>query len=94
MTASLVARHKVNDFAHWKKGYDEAASMRQGGGVIEDRVHRDLDDPNMVTVYHRFADASAAKAFAASMDTKEMQEIFKNAGVSGPVEIILREDVE
>ena len=36
MTVSMIARHKVNDFATWKKGYDGSAQMLKDGGIIGD----------------------------------------------------------
>ena len=38
------------------------------------RVLRDLDDPNLVIVYHEFADASAAQAFMALVNSDQFRE--------------------
>ena len=95
MTVSMIASHKVNDFATWKKGYDENAQFRKDGGVIADSVHRALDDPNMVTVYHQFADESTAKAFGARFDSDEFRAMVKDMGINlETLEVRLLEDVE
>ncbi len=96
MTVSMVARHKVNDFAQWKKAYDEVGTaIRQQGGVIADSVHRALDDPNMVYVYHQFEDASTAKAYEARLDGDEFRALAKEIGINlETLEVWLLEDVE
>lgn len=51
MSVSMIAKHMVEDFARWKQTYGEqGVGIREQGGVIADHVHRDLDDPQMVTV--------------------------------------------
>ena len=94
MTASIFARHKVNDFATWKKVYDEVAPLRKDGGVIADSVHRGADDPNTVIVYHQFGDLSATQEFMAAMNKAEFQAVLKNAGVQPEtLEMWVGEDV-
>lgn len=63
MTVSMFTRSKVKDFDIWKEMFDGGAEFVKQKGVIASRVLRDLDDPNLVIVYHEFADASTAKAF-------------------------------
>ena len=95
MTVSMIARHKVNDFATWKKGYDGTAQFRKDGGVTADSVHRALDDPNMVTVYHQFADESTAKAFGARVNSDEFRAVTKEMGIDlDTLQVWLLEDVE
>lgn len=94
MTASIFARHKVNDFATWKKVYDENVPLRKEGGLIAESVHRDPDDPNTVIVYHQFADLSTTKEFIAAMNKEEFQSVLKNAGVKPEtLEMWVGEDV-
>lgn len=68
MTVSLIARHEVKNFDAWKKVYDGNAEFIKGLGVIAESVHRDLDNPNMVTVYHQFADVATLEAFTSAMN--------------------------
>jgi quinol monooxygenase YgiN len=81
MTVSGIARHEVNDFDTWKKSYDASAEYIKGMGVIADSVHRDLDDPNMVTVYHQFADVATAKAFTATLNSGDFKAQAAQSGV-------------
>jgi hypothetical protein len=35
-----VIRHNVRDYAAWRKGYDDVASMQKAGGVTEESVYQ------------------------------------------------------
>lgn len=95
MTASIFVRHQVNDFATWKKVYDEVIPLRKEGGVITESTHRDPDDPNTVIGYHQFADLSTAQAFIAAMKgNEEFQSVLKKAGVKPEtIEMWVGEDI-
>ena len=81
MTICGFARHKVKDFATWKKVYDETPpQVIKEAGIIADRVFRDLDDPNVVVVYHEFETKEKLKAFMALLTSDEFRE---RAGVAG-----------
>ena len=81
MTVSVFVRHKVEDFAAWKKMYDQGSQMRRDAGVLGDSVYRDPDDPNMAIVYIQHADVSAAKAQAARLDSDEFRSMAKTVGI-------------
>lgn len=89
--ATLFVKHEVNDFANWKRVYDDFASYRKEHGVTGASVHRDPEDSNMVIVTHQFENLSQAQAFANSEDLKSTMD---KAGVSGPPEIWITEDLE
>ena len=94
MTASMFARHQVNDFASWKKVYNEVAPLREAGGVIAASVHRDANDPNTVVVYHQFTDLSALEAWTTTMNEEEFQSALAKAGVKPEtLQVWLGEDV-
>ncbi len=97
MTYTLIARHEVKDFDTWKQGFDARAEYLITAGVIASSVHRDLDDPNMVTVQHQFTDLGAAKAFMARFDSDEFRnsDVLKKAGVNLETMVAMgMEDVE
>jgi hypothetical protein len=79
MTTFFV-RHQVEDYAQWRKTYDDFAEMRGTLGVTAASTYQALDDPNDVTVIHEFATPEAAKAFGAS---PELRDAMHNAGVVG-----------
>lgn len=93
MTVTLIGRHEVKDFDAWKKVYDSSTAIRDESGVMADSIHRDLDNPNLVTVYHQFADAAAASAYAARLDSDQFRAMAEEVGIVLPVEVRLMTDV-
>ncbi|MGD8321714.1 MAG: cyclase [Gemmatimonadota bacterium] len=77
----LFARHSVQDFAAWKKVYDDFDAERREMGVRGHGVFQAVDDPNDVTVWHDFDSADAAGEFG---ESARLREIMENAGVAGP----------
>ncbi len=91
MTATLFVKHKVRDYRAWKPVYDELGAVRKQNGVTTASIHRDPKDPNTVIVVHQFRDLTEATRFA---DSKDLKSAMEKAGVSGPPEFWLSEDVE
>ena len=89
--ATLFVKHTVSDYSKWKSIYDRFASTRKEMGVTGASVHRDPNDANTLIVVHHFADLDAARGF---VESEELKSAMANAGVSGPPEIWLAEDVE
>ena len=81
---TMFVRHKVTDYAQWKRAYDAFDATRKKFGVIGDSVYRDADDSSSVIVTHAFKDTNAAKAFVSS---EELRSAMEQAGVAGPPEI-------
>jgi quinol monooxygenase YgiN len=80
----LFVRHEVNDYAAWRKVYNEFGKVRRNLGVTAAAVYRSNDNPNDVTVTHDFKSLEQAKAFIASPDLKTAME---KAGVKGAPQI-------
>ena len=70
----MYVRHEVNDYAAWRKVYDDFDATRRKMGVTAQAVYRTIDNPNDVTVTHDFGSVEAAKAFAASAELKGAME--------------------
>jgi quinol monooxygenase YgiN len=90
MTLAIV-RHHVQDYAAWRKVYDDLAPVQKAGGVTEESVYQDKDDANEVVVLHSFADRAKADAFLAS---SELREGMQRAGVVGQPRIELFEEAK
>lgn len=88
---TMFAKHKVSDFNTWKNAYDEFAPFRNEMSVAGASVHRDVNDPNVVTVIHIFGSLDAATAF---VNSDELKSAMMDAGVVGPPDIWFTEDVE
>ncbi|MBV9355387.1 MAG: DUF1330 domain-containing protein [Chloroflexi bacterium] len=87
MTLAVV-RHRVRDYAAWRKVYDEFAPAQQAGGVTAQSVYQVAGDPNEVLVLHEFPDRASADAFMAS---SELRQAMERAGVEGEPRIELVE---
>jgi heme-degrading monooxygenase HmoA len=93
MTNTLaLVRHRVADFDAWKKEYDGFASIQAEHGVRAHQVLRSIENPNDVTVEHKFDSPEAARAFFAM---PELKEAMGEAGVNADsVEISYFDEVE
>jgi quinol monooxygenase YgiN len=100
MNVSLFISHEVQDYDRWKSAYDDTQSIREENAVQSTQVHRHIDSPNKVTVYHQFTDLESAQEFlktfqtAQESDDPEMQELVNRFGIIQPVDIWFAEEVE
>lgn len=76
--ATFIVRHKVKDYAGWKKVFAEHGKTRAQAGFTKSRVYRYLDDPNHVIIVCEVKDIQKAKAFASSPD---LGQAMRAAGV-------------
>jgi len=76
MASFMLIRHKVRDFAEWKRGYDAHLPKRTQAGLTEKHLLRSAGDANEVVILLEAKDLGAAKAFAESADLREtMQKV-------------------
>ena len=87
----MFIRHEVNDYAAWRKAYNDFDATRRKMGVTAQAVYRSVDNPNDVTVTHDFRSAEKAKAFSVSAELKAAME---KAGVKGTPQIWLTTKAE
>jgi hypothetical protein len=80
MSATLVVRHKVNDYAAWRNVYDELESLRVEHGCTSDRVMRLPDNANDVLITHDFPSVEQANSFA---HDPALQAGMQRGGVDG-----------
>jgi hypothetical protein len=76
----MFVRHRVGDYASWRKAYDAFEVKRLSFGVTGQAVYQDAADPVMVTVTHDFASLDAANALASS---DALKQAMTAAGVVG-----------
>ena len=86
MSATLIVRHPVADYATWRAVYDSEAvkALHSKYGVSSAKVLRSPDDSNDVLVLHDFTEVDQANAFAAD---PALQEAMSRGGVSAPPRI-------
>jgi len=70
MPSFVLVRHKVRDFAEWKRGYDVHLPKRTEAGLTEKHLLRGADDPNEVVLLLEAEDQGRAKAFVESADLR------------------------
>ena len=87
--ATVIIRHKVEDYAKWKCGYDKADWLRKQHGIRYASVHREESNPNDVIAVHQFKDMKGAKDFS-----NAVPPLMEKIGVIGSPEIWFSEDVE
>jgi hypothetical protein len=82
--ATLFVRHTVNDYAAWRRVYDEFDAQRKSMGVTSQGVYQLDGNANDVTVYHEFDSMDAARAFTTA---PELREAMQRAGVAGEPQV-------
>ncbi len=82
--------HEVEDYAAWKKIFDDAALIRKNAGELSFQVLKLDNNPNKIVHFSKWASLSKAKAF---FESAQLIEIRKQAGVKAP-EFIYLEQLE
>ena len=78
----LQIRHRVEDYARWREGFDIHAAARQAAGATnETYVMRNIDDPNELTIILGWSNLEKARSFTQSAS---LQEAMHKAGVANP----------
>jgi hypothetical protein len=90
MSATLAARHSVNDYAAWRVVYDEVESIRAKHGCTAQLVTCNPEDHNDIFITHEFPTVAQAQAFAADPD---FGAAMKRAGVSSAPRIEIFQSV-
>jgi quinol monooxygenase YgiN len=72
----IFIRHKVSDYARWKRGVRAAAPFRKVNGELSFQAYRSSANPNDVTVVSGWANPAQARAFVKSAELrKRMKEV-------------------
>ncbi len=83
--ATLYVHHKVQDYAAWRKVFDDLTAMRTGYGCTGHSVYQSPSDPNEITVLTEWKNLDLAKSYATSNDLKEGM---KSAGVTSQPDVM------
>jgi len=90
MSAALIVRHRVADFAQWKEVFESMIPVRREFGFTGHRLYQDPGDPNLVTIVNLVRDVDSAKRYAGSPD---LRSAMAKAGVQGPSEVFFLTEV-
>jgi quinol monooxygenase YgiN len=88
--AHLLIVNEVEDYARWKRAFDENDAMRRDYGCEDYRLFRDASDPNHVVILFEWDSLANARRFAESDD---LRQAMQQAGVvTRPQAYFLNED--
>ncbi len=76
----VLIRHKVRDYAKWKRAVQTCAEWRKANGELNFQVLRSSSAPNDLTVVCRFGSSGHARKFVTSA---ALRERMREAGVTG-----------
>ena len=82
--------HEVNDYAAWKKIFDDAVPIRKSAGELSYQVLKLDNNANKIVHFSKWISLSNAKAF---FESAKLVEIREQAGVKAP-EFIYLEQLE
>ena len=89
--AYLLVRHKVNDFAKWKSGFDAHGSTRKKSGSNGGHLFRNAEDPNEVIILFRWDNLENARKFT---DSEDLKQVMEKVGVIDKPDIYFLDEVE
>jgi len=87
----LLIRHKVADFATWKRRFDEHGVSRRANGSRGGRILRNAADPNEVLILLAWDDLERARLFVASDD---LHEAMAESGVTDEPDVWFLEEAD
>ena len=82
--SSVMIRHKVANYAKWKRGVVAAKTWRKASGEKSLYVCRSSKNPNDLLVWCEWDNAARMKKF---MKSAELRKAMKGAGVLGKPEV-------
>jgi hypothetical protein len=72
--APVVVRHKIKDYAIWRKAFDGHLGAQRAAGLSNPPVFRSADDRNEMVIVFDARDIAGAKKFASSADLKSTMQ--------------------
>ncbi|MDR3575959.1 MAG: hypothetical protein P4L50_19010 [Anaerolineaceae bacterium] len=88
--AQLLVHHKVEDYAAWRRIYDELDGLRRSFGMTGSRVFSTSNNPNEIVILTDWPTAEKARAYGQSPDLKQAMQ---RAGVISMPEILILEEL-
>ena len=82
--AYVLVQHNVKDYGEWKKGFDNAAGLRQANGEKSAWIFQSEDDPNAITGLFEWDSLENGRKY---FEMPELKEAMKQAGVIGAPKI-------
>lgn len=86
----VIVRHRIEDYARWKKEFDGFVATRRAGGEKSFRIAHTTADKNNLCLVFDWDTAANAKRF---LDSPDLAAAMKRAGVCETPDIWIAEDV-
>ena len=74
----VAVEGRVEDFAGWRKRFEEGAGLRRSGGVKSEQVLRQSDDGQHILVVYEVDDVQQARQY---MESEEIRRRRHESGV-------------
>jgi quinol monooxygenase YgiN len=87
----IIAKHKVNDYKTWKKGFDGALSFRKAGGEKSFQIFQDDQDKNNIVLLFEWDSLARARKY---FESPELQKAMQQAGVLGKPDVYFLEEAD
>lgn len=88
---ALLIRHRVTDYAAWKRVFDEQGSTRWSNGCRGGHVFHNADDPGELLIVLEWDDLRRARFYSQS---DELHESIKRAGVADDPDLWILEHAD
>ena len=88
--ALVLIRHRIEDYAKWKKEFDGFIEKRRAGGEKTFRVAHITSDKNNLCLVFDWDTTANAKRF---LDSPDLAAAMKRAGVTEKPDIYIAEDL-
>jgi len=86
----VMVHHKVADYGRWKEAFDSHLTTRKRAGETGCHVFHNVDDPHEIYVLLDWQTVEEARKF---MNSEELRQRMRDAGVQGSPEVQYLEDV-
>ena len=87
----VMVRHKVQDYAKWKKVFDEDAGDIEKAGFKKYGLYRTSGEPNDLTLFLEIDDVNKVKEF---MNSEKGKSRMKEGTVIGTPELVFLDRIE
>ncbi len=87
----LFVHHKVEDYAKWRKVFDELDGTRRSAGQTAMKVYHTTASPNEIVTISEWGTADQARAYAQSPGLKEAMQ---RAGVISQPDVLMLEEAK
>jgi hypothetical protein len=89
--ASMLIRHKVQDYDRWRPLFDEHGSVRKNYGLKGGYLMRNADNPNEIILYFEVEDLARAREFA---QLDNLREVMQKGGVADQPDVFFIDSEE